>query len=117
MNAFLKLATAAIALAIPAAAQPQPAPVTVPVMLYSFGYSPAPIVLKAGQPVTLLFINDAGVGHEFSAHRFFHSAKILAGNVGEGDVELKGHQRAAVTLVPARGTYPVHCGHFMHSQL
>jgi hypothetical protein len=23
----------------------------------------------------------------------------------------------SVTLVPARGTYPVHCSHFMHDQL
>ena len=27
------------------------------------------------------------------------------------------HQSMSVTLVPARGTYEVHCGHFMHTQL
>jgi plastocyanin len=107
---------AALVLAAPAAAQ-QPTTV-LPIKLYSFGYAPSPLVLRAGVPVTMVFTDVAGTGHEFKAPRFFHSARILAGDVEEdGAVELRGHQSMSVTLVPAHGTYPVHCGHFMHDQL
>ena len=107
---------AALVLAAPAAAQ-QPSTV-VPIQLYSYGYAPSPIVLRAGVPVTLVFTDVAGTGHEFKAPGFFRAARIVAGNVDEeGSVELKAHQAASVTLVPARGIYHVHCGHFFHDQL
>jgi plastocyanin len=98
-----------------AAAAPAP---TYTIRLYSFGFQPEPIVLRAGVPVTLVFTNSAGLGHEFSARAFFSSARILSGNVGsDGSVELKPHQSASVTLIPVRGAYEAHCGHFMHKQL
>lgn len=107
---------AAIALAAPAAAQ-KPTNV-VPIHLYSFGYAPGPIVLRAGVLATLVFTDVAGTGHEFKSPAFFHNARIVSGDVDEeGAVELKPHQSASVTLVPARGTYEVHCGHFFHDQL
>jgi plastocyanin len=107
---------AALVLAAPAAAQ-KPTTV-VPIRLFSFGYSPSPIALAAGQPVTMVFTNDSGMGHEFKAPGFFHASRIISGDVEEeGAIELKGHQSASVTLIPARGTYKVHCGHFMHKQL
>jgi plastocyanin len=107
---------AALAFAVPAAAQ-TPTNV-VPIQLYSYGYTPAPIMLRAGVPVTLLFTDVAGTGHEFKAPAFFHNARIVSGDVEEeGAVDLKPHQSASVTLVPARGTYKVHCGHFFHDQL
>ena len=95
----------------------EPAP-TSSVRLYSFGFQPEPIVLRAGVPVTLVFTNSAGLGHEFSARAFFSSSRILSGAIGpDGSVELRPHQSASVTLIPVRGAYEAHCGHFMHKQL
>lgn len=106
----------ALVLAAPAAAQ-NPTTV-VPVHFYSFGFIPSPISLRAGEQVTMVFTNDAGVSHEFKAEAFFHSAKIVSGAIDEeGSIELKPHTSASITLIPARGTYPVHCGHFMHAQM
>jgi plastocyanin len=94
-----------------------PAPPVQQIQLFSYGYSPGPIVLSAGQPVTLQFVNRAGKGHDFSAPEFFATARILAGSVKDGEVDLRGGESATVTLVPARGTYKVHCGHPFHALL
>jgi len=115
MKPLIAAAPLLLALALPAAAQ-KPTTV-VPVALYSFGYGPAPIQLRAGVPVTLVFTNRSGIGHEFKAPEFFRSARVLSGQAGEGEVHLGPGQSASVTLVPAAGTYHVHCGHFMHTQL
>lgn len=116
MKILLALAAATVAAAAPTAdAQPNP---TVPIRLYSFGFTPSPIVIRAGQRTTLVFTDVAGSAHEFKAPGFFRSAKVISGNVDEeGSVELRPHQSMSVTLIPARGTYRVHCGHFMHDQL
>lgn len=114
MKRTLIFAAAALAMAIPAfASQPQ---AVVPIILYSYGYVPNPIVLTAGQPVTLTFTNRSSKSHEFKAPQFFAASKILKGGAPEGAVQLKGGASASVTLVPARGTYRVHCGHFLHTQ-
>lgn len=110
------MAAAAGLVAVPLVGAASPAPVR-QIQLYSYGYSPAPIVLAAGQPVTLQFVNRAGKGHEFSAHAFFAASRILAGSVKDGEVELRGGESASVTVIPARGTYKVHCGHPFHSML
>ena len=108
----LFLAAAATSLGAPAAAQ---APVQV-IQLYSFGYTPKVIRLAAGKPVTLAFSNRSRDAHDFSAKSFFARARIVAGNASGGEIELRGGQSRNVTLVPAAGTYKVHCGHFMHKQ-
>lgn len=88
------------------------------VRLYSFGFQPTPIVLRAGVPVTLVFTNTAGIGHEFKAPYFFRDSRILSGGISyDGSVELGSHQSISVTLIPMRGTYEAHCGHFMHEVL
>jgi hypothetical protein len=106
---------AAPAIAAPATAA-QPAN-TVAIQLYSYGYAPSPIVLRSGVAVTLVFQNVSGSGHSFKAPAFFASSKMMSGMTMHGEVHVKGHQTMSVTLVPARGTYPVHCSHFMHDQL
>lgn len=96
----------------PVAAAAQPT--VVAIELKSFSYTPSPIRLHAGQPVTLTFTNRAGGGHDFTAKTFFQSAKILSGNVSDGEVEVGAGQSVSVTLVPAAGHYPAHCGHMFH---
>ena len=94
-----------------------PAPAVHQIQLYNYGFTPGPIVLAAGRPVTLQFVNLARGGHDFTAPAFFAASKIVSGPVKNGEVDLRGGQSAIVTLVPAAGTYKVHCGHPFHSML
>ena len=112
MLSLLRIAAVTLAAASPAAAQ-------IPVQtnqLYSFGYTPKVIRLAAGKPVTLTFVNQSGDTHDFTAKSFFARSRIVSGNVSGGEIDLKGGQSRSITLVPAAGTYKVHCGHFMHKQ-
>lgn len=113
----LLFATAAAALALTAPATAQKPATVVPVQLYSFGYGPNPIVLRAGVPVTMVFSNVSGIGHSFKAESFFRSARMISGMMHDGEVHVMPHQSMSVTLIPARGTYPAHCSHFMHDQM
>jgi uncharacterized cupredoxin-like copper-binding protein len=119
MGRLFAIAATCLALsgaAVPAAAER--ATTIFPIQLYSFGFAPSPIVLRAGQPVTLVFTDVAGSSHEFKAPIFFRASRIISGRVDEdGAVDLKPHQSESVTLVPISGTYEVHCGHFFHTQL
>lgn len=110
------IAAAAAACALPLFGA-APATAVQPVLLYSYGYSPNPIVLAAGQPVTLQLINRAGKGHDFSAPKFFAASRIVSGPVEDGEVDLAAGQTENVTLIPAAGTYKVHCGHPFHKML
>ena len=109
-------AAAALGLAATASAQPVAAPAYT-IALYSYGYQPNPIVLQAGRPVTLTFVNRSGKAHDFTARKFFRSSRILAGNVAAGEVGLGPGQSRSVTLIPAAGQYGVHCGHPFHKVL
>ena len=117
MPAFrLFAAAAALPLALLApAAQAQPAQLTVDV--YNFGFGPRPIHLRAGQPVTLNFVNRSGSGHDFTARAFFAGSRILSGSAPDGEIELSGHAARSITLVPRAGRYPAHCSHFLHKQM
>jgi plastocyanin len=109
-------AAAALPLALLApAAQAQPAQLTVDV--YSFGFGPRPIHLRAGQPVTLNFVNRSGSGHDFTARAFFTSSRILSGSAPDGEIELPGRAARNITLVPRAGRYAAHCSHFLHKQM
>lgn len=107
------VAALSIAFVAPAAAQP----VTQTIQVSSFAFSPHPIHLAAGAPVTLTFVNESGSGHDFTAKRFFASSRIVAGSAPDGEIELRGHETKSITLVPAAGTYKAHCSHFFHKQM
>jgi uncharacterized cupredoxin-like copper-binding protein len=109
-------AAAAFVLVLAAPAQADAVP-TVTIDLDSFSLTPSPIRLAAGQRVRLVFVNRSGSGHDFTAREFFRSSRILQGAVPGGEVELRGHQTAAVQLIPTRGRYKVHCSHFGHALL
>ena len=108
-------AIAALSLISASPVAAEPAAVTVNV--WSFGFAPAPIYLRAGQTVTLTFVNRSGSSHDFTAHEFFMNSRIIGGDAREGEVELRGHETKSVTLVPRAGTYHAHCSHFFHKQL
>ena len=114
----VRLAVAAAASLFPAASLAVPAPIpVVSIDMLSFAYRPAPIVLQAGQPVILDFVNRAGSAHDFTAPAFFRSARVLSGRVERGMIVLRGHQRTRVTLVPAAGRYAVHCRRPFHKMM
>lgn len=113
---FSRLAAAsALSLLFAAPATAQPAQVVI--QLWSFGFSPQPIRLAAGRPVTLTFVNRSGSSHDFTAPGFFQHATIVSGGVEGDEVELRPHESKSVTLVPARGAYQAHCSHFLHKQM
>ena len=116
---FVSRIAAIIALSLlpGAIAHAQAIPPVQVIYLQSYAYDPAPIVLHAGRPVTLQFINRAGSGHDFTAPKFFGSARIVSGTVDKGKVNLRPRQVASVTLIPAAGTYRVHCGRPFHTML
>jgi plastocyanin len=111
--AFLPVLTAIPLATIPIAAQASPPAVTIGVDSYKF--TPNPILLKAGQPVTLTFVNQGGHGHDFTAKEFFAASTVSAGAAPGGKIELAGNETKSITLTPRAGTYPAHCSHFLHS--
>jgi plastocyanin len=108
-------AVAALSLALAAPAPAQHASQTI--YVWSFNFSPRPIQLAAGRPVTLTFVNRSGSGHDFTAKEFFARSRIISGSAAEGEIELRGGETKSVTLVPARGTYKAHCSHFLHATM
>jgi len=109
-------ALAGAALTLPASAAAPPRPL-VYITLASYAFQPSPIYLPAGVPVRLIFTNRSGSTHEFDAPQFFRAARILAGSAPNGEVEVKKGRTAVIDLVPARGTYKVHCGRPFHTML
>ena len=113
----LRLAAVAALALSPAAAIASQTPAAVRIDLVSFAYRPTPIVLNAGQPVTLLLVNNAKSSHDFTAPAFFNSARMLSGTLPRGQVALRGGQSARVTLIPRAGRYKVHCGRPFHKMM
>lgn len=101
-------------LAAPGAAAPK---TIATVTLTSHRYTPSPIYLAGGVPVRLILTNRAGRSHEFNAPTFFRSARLLRGRVRQGEIHLAAGRSTVVDLIPARGTYKVHCGQFGHRML
>jgi uncharacterized cupredoxin-like copper-binding protein len=88
------------------------------VTLSSFDFAPAAIHLRAGQPIVLHLVNDAGGGHNFSAPEFFAAAAIRPQDQGliyKGGIELSGRQTKDIALVPRAGRYKLRCTHTMHT--
>ena len=111
------LALSAAALALPASVTAAPRKPTVTITLGSHYYQPNPIYLAGGVPVRLIFRNQAGKTHDFTAPEFFRSARIVAGYAPRGKVVLPKGRSAVVVLTPACGTYRVHCGQPFHTML
>ena len=109
----LLLLISALAVSSPALAATPP---TQTIELYSYGFKPSPIALSAGQEVTLKFVNSSTKGHDFTAPEFFKASRIVAGGVGkDGKIDLHGSETKSLTVIPAAGQYPAHCGHLLHS--
>jgi uncharacterized cupredoxin-like copper-binding protein len=114
MIAYMTLVT--LAVTVPTSAQN---PARVEITLANFSFTPSVIVLKAGQPVALHFVNNGSGGHDFTAPEFFKAATMDAATRAKlgkkGRVDLSAGESANVTLVPKAGSYKVRCGHFLHA--
>ena len=115
MNRLLLAPMLALALIAPAPAAAPAASATI--TLSSYRFSPGPIYLAGGVPVRLVLVNSAGKNHDFSAKQFFRSSRIISGQAPGGEISLDAGQTKTIDLIPARGTYKVHCGKFGHSML
>ncbi|HKO14127.1 MAG TPA: cupredoxin domain-containing protein [Acidobacteriaceae bacterium] len=113
MSRAAVVAASSLAFAAPAPAQPA----AQTVLVWSYGFSPQPLHLAAGRPVTLVFVNRSGSSHDFKAERFFASSAITAGSAPDGEIDLPPHATRSITLVPRAGSYGAHCSHFFHKQL
>lgn len=91
------------------------------VEMSSYRFSPSTLTLQHGQAYRIRFHNGARKAHNFVAKDFFVSAIIAPADVDRiknGAVDLRGGETADVQLIPnARGTFKVHCSHFMHSPM
>jgi uncharacterized cupredoxin-like copper-binding protein len=112
----LAVCLAALLAMLPGAAQTAPS-ARATIYLASHRYSPAPIYLAGGVPVRIMLSNRAGQDHEFVAPEFFRKARLLKGRVVQGEVRVRSGKTLFLDLVPARGTYKVHCGRFGHKML
>ena len=95
----------------------RPALPTVTITIGSHFYRPNPIHLAGGVPVRLIFVNRAGVPHDFKAPQFFQSARILTGAAASGKIALAAGRGTTVTLIPRRGRYKVHCSRPFHAMM
>lgn len=107
----------ALAAISPAGAQ-APQPAVVAVTMANFKFEPNVVQLRAGQPIVLHLVNNAGGGHSFSAPEFFAAARIEPRSqplVHEGKVEVPKHSAVDLALTPAAGQYPLKCTHTLHA--
>ena len=92
------------------------------IVLSDFDISPETILLKAGQPWRLRFINRGSGTHDFSAPSFFRT--VAPASDAFGSIEIpdpivlaRGEERE-LTIVPLQsGTYPAECTEFLHATL
>ena len=116
MKMIAYLALAALAMTAPSSAQN---PARVEIALANFKFTPSAIALKAGEPVTLHFVNNGSGGHDFTAPEFFKAATMEAATRAKlgkkGRIDLSAGETTDVTLTPKAGTYKVKCGHFLHA--
>lgn len=115
MRIYRRALVAALSLSFTGSAFAQPATQTI--VVWSYGFSPVPLHLAAGRPVTLVFENRSGSSHDFSAKQFFANSTITRGSAPDGEIDLPPHASRSVTLVPRAGSYGAHCSHFFHKQL
>jgi uncharacterized cupredoxin-like copper-binding protein len=111
------LAAAALLALLPATTADAAPRTRATITLTSHRFTPSPIYLAGGVPVRLVLANRAGKTHDFTARQFFATARVLRGRAPGGEVRLAAGRSAVIDLIPARGTYKVHCGQFGHRML
>jgi len=115
----------ALLFAAPAAAQQAPEPewrqaVEEQVRVSLGRYEPDPLVLEAGRPTRLVFVNNSRARLSIYAKHFFNNARIRSGDdarVRGGGFVLDPGESVAVTLVPGPGRYTMRSGSLFRNLL
>jgi hypothetical protein len=113
------LAFSTFLIAAPAAEQREPewrTAVEADILLHPFTYEPREIRLPAGRPVLLQFVNNGQAHLSFRAPAFFAAAQIRRDDrrrIQNGGFRLAPGARLRISLVPARGRYPVYSGYLV----
>jgi len=111
------------ALLLVAAQPPEPewrAAVEYDVLLRPWAYEPNPILLPAGRPVRLLFVNQSPATMAFGARAFFRASRLRprdADIVARGGFRLAPGESRAVDLVAPAGHYRVRSFNLLHRLL
>ncbi len=87
------------------------------VLLSSFDIQPAPIQLRAGEPLRLRLINNSVEPHSFSAGGFFRASEIRSREralVAGGTVTVRPGETREILLVPRAGRYVARCPNLFH---
>lgn len=90
------------------------------VLLDAYDYEPRTILLEAGRPARLRFVNGGRSTMAFSAKRFFREAEVRSGDadlIQDGTLRLRPGERRIVVLVPAPGRYHVRSTNLLHRLL
>jgi hypothetical protein len=90
------------------------------VLLRPWAYEPNPIVLPAGRPVRLLFVNQSPATMAFGARAFFRAARLRprdADIVARGGFRLAPGESRAVDLVAPAGHYRARSFNLLHRLL
>ena len=109
-----------LVLAAPATAQREPewrASREVEVLVHPFAYAPRTILLRAGEPVRLRFLNQGQGTYSFSAEAFFRASDVRGGDaaaVQGGNVRLAPGERRVIALVPRAGRYSMRSPNMVH---
>lgn len=90
----------------------------VSVELSNFEYTPSDLVFQHGRTYRLRLVNTSSGDHDFSARDFFAASKVAVedqAKVDDGEVDVLEGETVEIILTPVeRGTYDLHCSHFMH---
>ena len=111
------------ALLLVAAQPPEPewhTAVEYDVLLRPWAYEPNPILLPAGRPVRLLFVNQSPATMAFGARAFFRASRLRprdADIVARGGLRLAPGESRAVDLVAPAGHYRVRSFNLLHRLL
>jgi len=63
-----------------------------------FGFTPSTLTMKAGEPTTVVFVNNGSIEHDFTVSDAGFKLAVPAGQTGQ-----------KVLTIPKPGTYQFHC--------
>jgi uncharacterized cupredoxin-like copper-binding protein len=85
----------------------------------NYDFAPKMLQLRRNTPYRLHFINNGSSDHNFNSQELFGAMMIAPDDrakIENGEVEVPKGKSVDVSVVPmARGSYPFHCSHFLHT--
>ena len=89
------------------------------ITMSNYAFDPNRIELLADSDYELHFVNSSNKSHDFSAPELFDAGTVAPDDqakVEDGKVEVEAGGTVDVRFMPKKkGSYPVHCTHFLHA--